>query len=227
MAHLDESVLERVGQAQVVQVKTWAVEKNGPFKIVLRANQKLPNGDLVNVYIITLADKDPRWFTEAVPAFELFFLGDTDVLAKVPSCDFAYLHDQESEEEGMREADINDQGDVDAINVSRNGVVNNTSRHYNYYRLVFPEALDNEVLSPDATDGKIVPKIYPVIGEWNARVTLEDGTQEMQSFASYRTNIQWKIAVSGDKRATVVSRKKGNEFTDQSAGLFGSMSMKH
>lgn len=222
---INDTLRGYLARAETVNVNTDLIEKNKPFRIVLRGNYKNAEGLVVNVYLITLPDLDPRWMARSPPAFELFLLpGTCECVAKIPAFDYAFLHDPQAEEDGKTSAGLADQGDVDAINISRNQVLANPERHWDYYRIVFPEILDNSVFSPTAVDGKVIPKVHTVTGKWTSTFAKADGSDVTKNFQSMRAQIQWKIAVHEDqKRHTAAYKANANELLDGS--VFGSMSI--
>ena len=229
MSVQNDTLRSYLAKAKVVNVDVALVEKNYPFKVFHRLNYKTKSGVLVHTYIIEMADVDTRWLMESSPAFELFFLGESEVLAKIPAFDYAFLHDALSEVNGKHVVKLVDQGDEDAINVVRNAIRSNPDRHFQFIRLVFPEVLDNKVFSPDTDNGKLKPRSYPVVGEWKANAIVQDelGNQTLAEVdkESNRVNIQWKIAVAEDqKRATIASTKAKNELQEQ-LEQFGGMSI--
>jgi len=204
-------------KATPIQVNTQYIEKNKPFRIVKRSDYKTKEGVVVGVYIITLPDLDPRWMSKDPPPFQLFHLvGTSDVISKVPGFDFAFLFDQEAEEEGKKASGLNDQGDLDAINIVRNQVLANTDRQSEFIRLRFPEILNNDVFSGSASEGKILPKLHLV----ERTMKGKDG----KDYASVRINLEWKIAVHEDQKRQTSIKKAGNELADQAAKLLGGIS---
>jgi len=202
------------------------VEKHKPFRIIQRESYKNAEGVVANVYIITLADLDPRWLTISPPPFELFHIvGTNECVAKIAAFDYPYLHDVASEEKAKQKSF--DQGDWDAINIARNQVLANPERQYKYYKIRFVEILDNNVFSPNAVEGKVKPKTNRVIGKWTeTKKDPNTGQMVQEQCTSNRMYIEWKIAVhEHQKRHTSAFKQNTNDLMDAAAEEFGSMSL--
>ena len=205
----------------LITVDTRMIEKSKPFRIVKRESWKNKDGVVVNLYIITLPDIDPRWMAKSPDAFELFFIpGTTECVAKIPTFDYSFLHDPEAEEAPKIKKKV-DQGDMDAINITRNQVLAETNRHWQYYRLNFPEFLDNSVFSPDSKDGEVKPKMHSVVGKWKS---TKNGQTTVHS--TIRMHVEWKIAVhENQKRHTSAYKPKKSDLMQEAEEEFGSMSL--
>jgi len=223
----NDTLRSYLAKAVPITVDTKMIEKNFPFRIVKRGDFKNAHGIMVNVYIITLADLDPRWIARSTPPFELFHLtGTNECIAKIAAFDYAYLFDQASEEQGKATVNITDSGDIDAINITRNQILSNPERQSLYFRLIFPEILSNDIFSPSAIDGKVKPKLHPVIGKWTTTFKKPDGSSVTKSVESVRTQIQWKVAEHEDvQRNATAFKPNANELLDDATSFLGSMSI--
>jgi len=225
-ANMNETLRGYLARAETINVDTLLVKKHYPFRVVQRHAHKTADGLVVDVYIITLADLDPRWMKRDPPMFECYhFTGTNECLIKVASFDYTYLFDQNAEEKGLTAANLNDTGDVDAINIARNQVLANSERHVRFYRLIFPEILNNEIFSPNSIDGKVKTKVYPMKGTWTSTFKQSDGTLKTVVQESLRFNIQWKIAVHEQECRNASAFTAKNDLMDKAESYFGSMSL--
>ena len=219
---ISETVRSYLARAEPINVDTTVVEKNRPFRIVKRANFKNKDGVYMDVYIITLPDLDPRWTALSPPPFQLFSVpGTRECVAKIPMFDYSYLHDPEAEKMNKL-----DSVEKDAVNITRNQVLANPDRFSAYYRLIFPEFLNNEIFSASMADGKVKPNIDVVEGSWSSTKIDDDGNSVVRQFTNTRIQIDWKIAVHEDqKRHSSALKQKTNELMDGAEEMLGSMSI--
>jgi hypothetical protein len=104
------------------------------------------------------------------------------------------------------------------IHVARNSINRDVSHKFQAYRLIFPVALQNDILSPGSENGLINPKNLPVISKYT--VTTSKGEASIQSF---RSNIHWEIAENENEVRSTKQNKKKNALDEQANEMFEGM----
>jgi len=209
--------------AKIIKVDMSRPEQNSPFMIYPFRDHELATGRIANGFIIQVLDVDPRHnmskFTgNDTPSYEAFHIGGPEVLMKVPSTSYTFVHDEASEKAGLTKGGVIDACKTQPIHVARNSINRDVSRKFQAYRLIFPVALENDILSPGSENGLINPKNLPVISKYT--VTTSKGDASIQSF---RSNIHWEIAENENEVRSTKQNKKKNALDEQANEMFEGM----
>ena len=211
--------------AVLVQANTGQPENNMKVKIYRMTDHQLPNGLLTNGWIVEAQDYDPRWMTGQNPALEFFHLGANETLLKLPSGSYTSIHEPAAEVAGLQLAGVTDDRVTQPMAVHRNAVIATPNRQYEIYRILFPDNIDNAVFSPNANNGKVAPKVVPVVSTYQVTAIDENGVATEREVSSTRVNVLWKIAQKDELpgRAVTAPAPPGNELAGQMANMFGRM----
>jgi len=229
---MDETIRSNSAKAQVINVNLAHPEKNGPALINKVLNVEVDNV-LYDGYILELQDIDNRYITELEEeAVQMNVVSPNELLLKVPSTCFPYLHSLVDEKMGRKKAGLDEPVYKNAIDATRTAIMGTTGRQFSYFKFVFPKALDNDVFTKDAEHGKIEPKLVPLSQNIQIPVFLESGKKATDSNGEYmtvfhkvclRSNICFVIAEAEETKRRLQSGKKKNALTDQLTSMFDDM----
>ena len=210
--------------AVLVQANTGQPENNMKVKIYRMTDHELPNGRLADGWIVEAQDYDPRWMTGENPALEFFHVGANETLLKLPSGSYTSIHEPGVEVAGLQLAGVTDDRVTQPMAVHRNAVIATPNRQYEIYRILFPDNIDNAVFSPGTENGKVEPKVVPVVSTYDVTAIDEHGVETQREVSSTRVNVLWKIAQDQlPVRAVTAAAAPGNELAGQMSSLFGRM----
>lgn len=215
---------KHVSSAEVIHVKTDRPEKNGPVLITNVVEKEDANGFAHNGYIIQVQGVDRRYMEMTEERVAAWLIGSSDILLKLPSTAYPFLHSVDDESKGKSVARYDDDYVEKAMNFVRNDLTTDDSRQSNYFLLVFPEKLDNRIFGmPTALDEtKLTPKVIPLIQTIAYNVAESDGNTVTHNLEiCVRVNVEFVIGIEDDrKQLNKTPQQKSNPLADQMKSMF-------
>jgi len=194
-----------------IEVDVEMFEKNDPFQVRRETDLETSTSKVMNTYTIELLGVDPRWIASnssnllAPSSHEAFYIPPNRVLMKVPSSTWTFQNDPKSEMEALVRSGIKDHRQIQAYNISYTNYIQNPSRHFKSYLLIFPEELDNTVYEPNSMNGSIQYKLATVGTKYSKRI---DGN--LHPVVEFHENLHWTIAILDDKKRNTKLNEKAD-----------------
>ena len=145
---MDDTIRNNSAKARVINVNLELPEKNGPC-IISKFNNYNADNVLFDGFILQLQDVDHRFVMMEEECVQAHLVAPNEILVKLPSTCYSYLHDINEETKAKENANFDDEVFKNSTETTRTAIAGNTNRHFSYVRYIFPKALNNDVFTKD------------------------------------------------------------------------------